>query len=60
MGEPALYHELTRTQAMRHKIRALADGTRYLSPSAKMSRANERRRRAAERNRTRIPNVKST
>jgi len=47
--EPAVYHELTRTAAMRQKISALADGTRYLSPSVKMSRANDRRRRAAQR-----------
>ncbi len=52
--EPAIYHELTRTPAMRQKIRALADGSRYLCPSVKMSRANERRRRAAERKRNRV------
>ncbi len=53
--DPAVYHELTRTPAMRQKITALTDGSRYLSPSVKASRANERRRRAAERNRGRVP-----
>jgi hypothetical protein len=57
--EPAVYQELTRTLAMRQKTAALADGTRYLSPSVKMSRANERRRRAAERNRDRVPHQPS-
>ena len=47
--EPAIYSELTSTSAMREKIKALTDGTRYLSPSQKLSRANQRRRRAAER-----------
>src|SRR2546426_374326 len=54
--EPAIYNELTRTSAMREKIKALTDGTRYLSPSQKMSRANQRRRRAAERKQSGTPN----
>lgn len=36
--------------AMRQKIGAFASGSRYLSPSQKMFRANVRRRRAAEQN----------
>jgi hypothetical protein len=47
--DPAIYEELTRTAAVRKKIEALNAGDRYLTPSQKMSRANERRRRAAER-----------
>jgi hypothetical protein len=47
--EPALFSQLTATPAMRHKIAALGAGARYLTPSQKMSRANDRRRRAAER-----------
>ena len=47
--EPAIHSELTRTTAMRRKVEALAAGERYLSPSQKMSRANERRRRVVER-----------
>jgi hypothetical protein len=53
--DPAVYHELTRTQAMRQKMTALTDGSRYLSPSVKMSHASQRRRRAAERNRDQVP-----
>ena len=48
-SEPALYEEVTRTAAMRQKLEALNAGTRYLSPSLKMSRANDRRRRSGER-----------
>lgn len=55
--DPAIYNELTRTNAMRQKLEALTSGSRYLSPSQKMSRANERRRRAAERNRNRARSV---
>jgi len=55
--EPAIYAEVTRTTAMRQKLEALAAGTRYLSPSQKMSRANERRRRAKEGQRTGTPSV---
>ena len=47
--EPTIYDELTRTKGMRQRIGAITNGTKYLSPSVKMSRANERRRRAAER-----------
>jgi len=50
--EPALYEELTRTTSMREKIEALNAGARYLTPHQKMSRAAERRRRAAERKAT--------
>src|SRR5439155_2123351 len=48
--EPPIYNELTRTPAMREKLEALTAGTRYLSPSQKMSRANQRppARRGAE------------
>jgi hypothetical protein len=46
--EPATYQELTRTTSMRKKIDALNAGARYLTPHQKMSRANERRRQAAE------------
>ena len=55
--EPALFNELTRTPAMRMKLEALDAGTRYVSPSQKMSRANERRRRAAERKREEAPST---
>ena len=47
--EPAIYEELTRSTSMREKIEALNAGARYLTPHQKMSRANDRRRRAAER-----------
>lgn len=47
--EPAIFHELTRTKSMREKMEALNAGARYLTPHQKMSRANDRRRRAAER-----------
>ena len=47
--ERAIYDELTRTPAMRKKVEALNGGARYLSPSQKMSRAIDRRRRAAAR-----------
>ena len=50
--EPAVYEELTRTTSMRTKIEALNAGARYVTPHQKMSRAAERRRRAAERNAT--------
>jgi len=50
--EPAVYQELTRTTSMRKKIEALNAGARYLTPHQKMSRAAERRRRAAERKTT--------
>ena len=49
--EPTLYEELTRTASMRQKMEALDAGARYLTPSQKMSRANDRRRRAADRKR---------
>jgi hypothetical protein len=48
--EPAIYTELTRTTAMRQKMDALGTGAHYVTPHQKMSRAAERRRRAAERN----------
>jgi hypothetical protein len=47
--DPAVHHELTRTQAMREKIAALMGGSRYLGPSVKMSRGNRRRRRTESR-----------
>src|SRR5262249_26445571 len=47
--EPLLFNQLTGTTAMRRKIAALAAGERYLTPSQKMSKANERRQRARER-----------
>ena len=47
--EPTLYVELTRTPAVRQKLEALTSGDRYVSPSQKMSQANDRRRRMAER-----------
>ena len=46
--EPAIYSELTRTAAVREKLKALDAGERYFNPSQKMSRANDRRRRAKE------------
>ena len=55
--EPALYVELTRTPAVRQKLEALTTGTPYLSPSQKMSRANDRRRRAAERKQRGTPST---
>lgn len=56
-GEHAVYEEMTRTASVRQKLEALNGGTRYLSPSQKMSRANERRRRATERKPAATPNV---
>jgi len=50
--EPAIYAELTRTTAVRKRIEALNAGARYLTPSQKLSRANDRRQRAAERKST--------
>ena len=50
--DPAIYEELTRTTSMREKVEALNAGARYLTPHQKMSRAAERRRRAAERKAT--------
>jgi hypothetical protein len=50
--EPAIYQELSRTASVREKIEALDGGAKYLSPSQKMSRANDRRRRAALRKNT--------
>jgi hypothetical protein len=47
--DPDIYNELIRTDGMKRKIAALGSGARYLSPSVKMSQANQRRRRAAER-----------
>lgn len=47
--EPEIYRELTRTRGMQEKLKALMGEERYLSPSQKMSRANDRRRRASER-----------
>ena len=47
--EPVLFNQLAATPGMRRKITALGAGERYLTPSQKMSRANDRRRRAAER-----------
>jgi len=47
--EPAIYEDLTGTTSMREKFEALKAGARYLTPHQKMSRAAERRRRAAER-----------
>jgi hypothetical protein len=55
--EPTLYAELTRTPAIRQKLEALNAGTRYLSPSQKMSRANDRRRRAVERSKKGSPDA---
>jgi len=55
--EPAIYEELTRTSSMRKKIEALNAGSRYLTPSQKMSRAAERRRRSAERKRKVAPSA---
>jgi len=54
--DPAIYEELTRTASMREKIDTLNAGARYMTPHQKMSRAAERRRRAAERKR---PNAAS-
>jgi len=51
--EPAIYAALIRTSGMRKKIAALAEGARYLTPSQKMSRANERRQRVREQKRGR-------
>src|SRR5262245_59929682 len=42
--EPVLFNQLTATPTMRRKIAALGAGERYLAPSRKMSRANDRRR----------------
>jgi hypothetical protein len=53
--ESAIYEELTRTPSMRQKMEALNVGARYLTPSQKMSRANDRRRRAADRKRQLTP-----
>src|SRR5437016_11454810 len=50
--EPAIYKECTRTNSMRTKIEALNVGARYVTPHQGMSRAAERRRRAAERKST--------
>lgn len=47
--EPAICAELMRTKGVRQKAEAVMAGERYLSPSQKMSRANERRRRMAAR-----------
>jgi len=47
--DPAIYEELIRTASMREKIETLNAGARYVTPHQKMSRAAERRRRAAER-----------
>jgi hypothetical protein len=44
--ETRILNELTRTPAMQKKIEALGAGSRYVTPSQKMSRANERRARA--------------
>jgi hypothetical protein len=55
--EPAIYAELTRTAAAREKLKALGEGMRYVSPSQKMSRANDRRRRAEERKQRLAPSV---
>jgi hypothetical protein len=54
--DPAIFSELTRTAAMREKLKALKGGERYITPSQKMSRANERRRRAKERATKQLPN----
>jgi hypothetical protein len=50
--EPAIFDELTRTTAMRKKVEALNAGARYLTPSQKMSRANEKRARTARKQQT--------
>jgi len=47
--EPAIYQELIHTPSVREKIAALDGGIKYLTPSQKMSRVMERRRRAAQR-----------
>lgn len=47
--DPAIYQDLIRTASVREKVEALDDGAKYLSPSQKMSQANDRRRRAAQR-----------
>ena len=47
--DPNIYQGVTRTPAMRRKIEALNSGGRYITPSQKMSRAFECRRRAKER-----------
>jgi DNA-binding response OmpR family regulator len=47
--DPIIYEELTRPTSMRKKIEALNAGARYVTPHQKMSRAAERRRRAAQR-----------
>jgi hypothetical protein len=57
--DPGIYEELTRTPAMRQKIEALNAGSRYLTPSQKMSRANDRRRRAKERKEQVTPGAKA-
>jgi hypothetical protein len=50
--EPAIYQDLTHFASVREKIAALDAGVRYLTPSQKMSRALERRRRAKPREET--------
>ena len=57
--DPAIYEELTRTTSMRKKIEALNAGSRYLTPSQKMSRAAERRRRGEERKRKVTPGTEA-
>jgi hypothetical protein len=53
----AIYFELTRTRAVQQKLAAVTAGTPYLSPSQKMSRANERRRRARAREQAAAPST---
>jgi hypothetical protein len=50
-----IFSELTWTAAMREKLKALEGGERYVTPAQKMSRANERRRRAKERAEKSLP-----
>lgn len=47
--EPAIYQELIHNASVREKVAAIDGGVKYLTPSQKMSRAIERRRRATER-----------